>query len=123
MRARATLPPATRARVAENHALCRGMMIKASTASPALSTIDGTGRCLTSSPVILLTCLVSGICAFLAARRQRACGRPRRLLWGTFVFMLGSPGYVGERRHRRWSRCGPRSRKHRKYWPETERGV
>jgi hypothetical protein len=47
--------------------------------------------------------IVAGALAFLCYRRQRRYAQPWTWIWVIFVFLLGLPGYIGYRFHRRWA--------------------
>jgi hypothetical protein len=47
--------------------------------------------------------IVAGVLAFLCCRRQRRYALPWTWVWVVFVFLLGVPGYIGYRFHRRWA--------------------
>jgi hypothetical protein len=47
--------------------------------------------------------ILAGVLAFLCYRRQRRYAHPWTWIWVVFVFLLGLPGYIGYRYHRRWA--------------------
>jgi hypothetical protein len=51
---------------------------------------------------LAVLCAISAVLAWLAVRRQRAFGQRDVLSWGLFVLILGLPGFVAYRVHRRW---------------------
>lgn len=55
-----------------------------------------------SLPAIGLSILIAVVAILLAANLHRKYRVPSSLPWLAFVFLLGLPGYIGYRLHRRW---------------------
>jgi hypothetical protein len=58
-------------------------------------------------PALVLVCVIGVVVALLAYRHLRRNDVSHRAAWLAFVFLLGLPGYVGYRLHRRFPRRDP----------------
>lgn len=58
-------------------------------------------------PTLLVVYVLSAVLAWLAYRRQRRFGLPGAGAWAVFVWLLGLPGWLAYRWHRRWPVLAP----------------